>query len=161
MGLNLGSAELFFSEPLSLWTVLRSNPSSAKQWISQLQLAVTSRGKYYNFFYYSSLELFGFFVFLSVLWNFFLSHSRLSTFCWPPRSSHFAFESWNPVKFSDRSSCYVMGSIEPKTSKDWEVIFSLNQAGFTSRRPVSPNPLPGSFVVTVAVYNEKKFWMIN
>ena len=27
-------------------TALRSNPSSAKQWISQMQLAVTSRAKY-------------------------------------------------------------------------------------------------------------------
>ena len=38
----------FFSLLLSWWTVLRSNPSSAKQWISQMQLAVTSRAKYYK-----------------------------------------------------------------------------------------------------------------
>ena len=36
----------FFSLLLSWWTVLRSNPSSAKLWISQLQLVVTSRAKY-------------------------------------------------------------------------------------------------------------------
>ena len=33
---------------LSLWTALRSNLSSAKQWVSQMQLAVTSRAKYYK-----------------------------------------------------------------------------------------------------------------
>ena len=38
----------FFSLLLSLWTVLRSNPSNAKQWISQMQLAVTSAAKYYK-----------------------------------------------------------------------------------------------------------------
>ena len=38
----------FFSLPLSLWTVLRTNPSSAKQWISQMLLAVTYRAKYYK-----------------------------------------------------------------------------------------------------------------
>ena len=43
-GLNLGRD--IFSLLLSLWTVLRSNPSSAKVWISQMQLAVTSRAKY-------------------------------------------------------------------------------------------------------------------
>ena len=38
----------FFSLLLSLWTVLRLNPSSAKQWISQMQLAVTFRAKCYK-----------------------------------------------------------------------------------------------------------------
>ena len=38
----------FFSLHLSLWTALRSNPSSARQWISQMQLVVTSRAKYYK-----------------------------------------------------------------------------------------------------------------
>ena len=32
----------------SLWTALRLNPSSAKQWNIQIQLAVTSRAKYYK-----------------------------------------------------------------------------------------------------------------
>ena len=36
----------FFSLLLSLRTVLRSNPSSAMQWISQVQLAVTSKAKH-------------------------------------------------------------------------------------------------------------------
>ena len=36
----------FSSLLLSWWTVLRLNPSSAKQWISQMQSAVTSRAKY-------------------------------------------------------------------------------------------------------------------
>ena len=36
----------FFSWLLSLWTVLRSNPSSAQQWILQMQFMVTSRPKY-------------------------------------------------------------------------------------------------------------------
>ena len=40
----------FFSLLLSLWTVLRLNPSSAKQWILQMQLVVTSRDKYYKTF---------------------------------------------------------------------------------------------------------------
>ena len=38
----------FLSLLLSWWKVLRSNPSSAKQWISQLQLALTSRAKYHK-----------------------------------------------------------------------------------------------------------------
>ena len=38
----------FFSFLLSLWTVLRWNPSCAKQWISQMQLKVTSGAKYYK-----------------------------------------------------------------------------------------------------------------
>ena len=38
----------FFSLLLSLWTVMRSNPSSAMQWISQMQLPVTSWAKYYK-----------------------------------------------------------------------------------------------------------------
>ena len=38
----------FLSLLLSLRTVLRSNPSGAKQCISQMQLAVTSRTKYYK-----------------------------------------------------------------------------------------------------------------
>ena len=38
----------FFSLLLSWWTVLRSNQYSAKQWISQMQLAVTSRAEYYK-----------------------------------------------------------------------------------------------------------------
>ena len=38
----------FFSLQISLWTVLRSNPSMAKQWISQMQLVVTSKAKYYK-----------------------------------------------------------------------------------------------------------------
>ena len=38
----------FFSLLLSFWTVLRSNPPSAKQWISQMQLAVTSGAKYHK-----------------------------------------------------------------------------------------------------------------
>ena len=33
---------------LSLRTVLRPNPSSAKQWISQMQLVVTSVAKYFK-----------------------------------------------------------------------------------------------------------------
>ena len=37
----------FISLQLSWWTVLRLNPFSAKQWISQMQLAVTSSAKYY------------------------------------------------------------------------------------------------------------------
>ena len=40
--------QYFFSLLLSLWTVVRSNPSSAKQWISQMQLEVMSRAKYYK-----------------------------------------------------------------------------------------------------------------
>ena len=40
--------QYFFSFLLSLWTVLRSNPSSAKQWILQMQLAVMSRAKNYK-----------------------------------------------------------------------------------------------------------------
>ena len=42
-GSNPGSAEILFSLLFSLWTVSKSNPSSAKQWISQMQIAVTSR----------------------------------------------------------------------------------------------------------------------
>ena len=38
----------FLSLLLSLWTELRSNPSIAKQSISQFQLAVTNRAKYYT-----------------------------------------------------------------------------------------------------------------
>ena len=38
----------FFSLLLSLWTVLRLNPSSAMQWISQMQSAVMSTAKYYK-----------------------------------------------------------------------------------------------------------------
>ena len=38
----------FFSLLLSLWTVFRSNPSSVKEWISQMELAVMSRAKYYK-----------------------------------------------------------------------------------------------------------------
>ena len=39
----------FFSLLLSSWTVLRSNPSSTKQWISQMLLLVaTSGAKYYK-----------------------------------------------------------------------------------------------------------------
>ena len=38
----------FFSILLSWWTVLRSNPSSAKKWISQMQLGVTSRATNYK-----------------------------------------------------------------------------------------------------------------
>ena len=38
----------FFSLLISFWTVLRSNPSSAKQWISQMQLAVTSIARYFK-----------------------------------------------------------------------------------------------------------------
>ena len=38
----------FFSLLLSVSTVFRSNPSRAKQWISQMQLAVTSRAKNYK-----------------------------------------------------------------------------------------------------------------
>ena len=37
----------FFSLLLNLWTELRLNPSSAKQWISRMQLAVTG-AKYYK-----------------------------------------------------------------------------------------------------------------
>ena len=37
-----------FSLLLSLLTELRLNPSSAKQWISQMQLASVSRAKYYK-----------------------------------------------------------------------------------------------------------------
>ena len=37
----------FFSLLLSWWTVLRLNPSSVKQRISQMQLVVTSRAEYY------------------------------------------------------------------------------------------------------------------
>ena len=40
--------QVFFSLQLSLWTVLRLNPSSDKQWISQMQLEVTSRAKYHK-----------------------------------------------------------------------------------------------------------------
>ena len=38
----------FFSLLLSLWTELRSHLSRAKQYISQMKLAVTSRAKYYK-----------------------------------------------------------------------------------------------------------------
>ena len=38
----------FFSLLLSWWTVLRSNPSSAEQWISQIHLEVMSRAKHYK-----------------------------------------------------------------------------------------------------------------
>ena len=38
----------FFYLLLSLWIVFRSNLSSAQQWISQMQLAVTSRAKCYK-----------------------------------------------------------------------------------------------------------------
>ena len=40
--------QYYFSLLLSWWTVLRSSPSSAKQWISPMQLAVTSRAMYYK-----------------------------------------------------------------------------------------------------------------
>ena len=36
---------IFFSLLLRFWTVLRSTQSCANQWISQMQLAVTSRTK--------------------------------------------------------------------------------------------------------------------
>ena len=39
---------VFFSLLLSLWTELRLNQSSAKQWILQMQLAATSRAKHYK-----------------------------------------------------------------------------------------------------------------
>ena len=38
----------FLSLLLSLWAVLRSNPSSAERLISEIQLAMTSRAKYYK-----------------------------------------------------------------------------------------------------------------
>ena len=38
----------YFPLLLSLWTVLRSNPSSAKKQISQMRLAVTSRANHYK-----------------------------------------------------------------------------------------------------------------
>ena len=38
----------FLSILLSLWTVLRWGPFNAKQWISQMQLAVKCRAKYYK-----------------------------------------------------------------------------------------------------------------
>ena len=41
----------FFPLLLSLWTVLRSNPSSAKKQISQMRLAVTSRANHYKNIY--------------------------------------------------------------------------------------------------------------
>ena len=40
--------QVFFSLLLSLWTVLRSDPSRAKQWILRMQLVVTSIAKYYK-----------------------------------------------------------------------------------------------------------------
>ena len=46
---NPGSTEIF-SLLLSLWTVLRSSPPSAKQRISQIQLAVTSTAEYFKKF---------------------------------------------------------------------------------------------------------------
>ena len=42
---NPGSAEIFFPILLRLWTALRLNPSSAKEWVSQMQLVVISRAK--------------------------------------------------------------------------------------------------------------------
>ena len=39
----------FFSLLLCLWTALRWNPSSAKQWISQMELAGMSTARLYNF----------------------------------------------------------------------------------------------------------------
>ena len=47
IGLKSWLCHDFFSLLLSWWTVLRLNPSSAKQWISQIQSAVTSRAKHY------------------------------------------------------------------------------------------------------------------
>ena len=47
----------FSSLPLSLWTVLRSNHSSAKQWILQMQLAVTSRAKYFKKVHIKALRI--------------------------------------------------------------------------------------------------------
>ena len=38
----------FLSILLSLWTALRSNKSSAKKWISQMEFAVTSRAEWYK-----------------------------------------------------------------------------------------------------------------
>ena len=40
--------QVFFSVLLSLWTILRLNPSTAKQWISQMQLTMTYRAKCYK-----------------------------------------------------------------------------------------------------------------
>ena len=47
-GLKSWRRQDFFSILLSWWRVLRSKPSSAKQWISQMQIAVTSRGEYFK-----------------------------------------------------------------------------------------------------------------
>ena len=47
----------FLSFLLSLWTVLRLDPSSAKQWISQILLVVTSRAKYYKKVYVFSITV--------------------------------------------------------------------------------------------------------
>ena len=47
-GLESQLRQDFFSLLLILRAVLRSKPSSAKQWILQMQLAVTSRAKYYT-----------------------------------------------------------------------------------------------------------------
>ena len=48
LGFESQLSQDFFSLLLSLRTVLRSKPSSAMQWISQMQLAVTSRVKYFK-----------------------------------------------------------------------------------------------------------------
>ena len=42
------SGSNFISLLLSSWTVLKLNPSCAKQWNSQMQLVVKSRAKYYK-----------------------------------------------------------------------------------------------------------------
>ena len=47
----------FFSLLLSLWTVLWLNPSSAKQWILEMQLAMKSRARFYNFFCFSRFDM--------------------------------------------------------------------------------------------------------
>ena len=56
----------FFSLLLSLWTVLRWSPSNAKQWISQMQLAVASRAWYSKKCYATNIYL-AFFVFVFIV----------------------------------------------------------------------------------------------
>ena len=46
LGWYVETRELFIVRQLSLLTVLKSNPSCDMQWISQMQLAVTSRAKH-------------------------------------------------------------------------------------------------------------------
>ena len=67
-GLKSWHRQDFFSLHLTWWTVLRSNPSSAKQWISQMQLAVTSRATKKVYVWFRLIDPWRWGRFLS-LWN--------------------------------------------------------------------------------------------